>query len=112
MTAPTYLDCCERPELSVLRLLYQSTHDLESLKRCDSCGTYWFYRFHEWTNWATGDDDLTAWHAPLTDDEGARLRDAPDRESMDLSFLEARRSWMSDDEGARRVSGTPGHPWS
>lgn len=95
-----------------MRTLYESTHDQEALQRCTSCGTYWFYRFHERTDWAAGDDDLTTWHTPLTDDEGTRLRDTPDREDMDLSFLGARSSWMADDDGARRVPRAPDHPWS
>lgn len=112
MKAPAYLDCCENPEPTTLRTLYTSSHDLESLQRCASCDAYWFYRFHEWTNWATGEDDLTSWYAPLTEEEGVRLRDTPERADMDLSFLVARPGWMSDDEGARRVTGMPDYPWS
>src|SRR5215813_4969692 len=109
---PDYIDCCQRPELHALRTLYESVHDAESLQHCASCGTYWFYRFHEHVDWSTGVDDLTSWYTALTVDEGARLRDADDRDGEDLSFLTARSSWMDDVDGARRVDGAPDHPWS
>ena len=93
MTTPDYLDCCAHPELVVSRALYESAHDAESLQRCDSCGTYWFYRFHEYVNWSTGEDDLTSWFTALTEDEGERLRDTTDPDGEDLSFLATRASW-------------------
>jgi hypothetical protein len=112
MATPDYLDCCQRPELRVSRVLYQSTHDAESLHQCAACGTYWFYRFHEYVNWSTGEDDLTSWYTPLSVDEGERLRNTTDRDGEDLSFLASRPSWLDDGEGARRVQGTPDRPWS
>lgn len=109
---PDYLDCCRSPELRALRTLYESAHDAESLQQCASCGTFWFYRFHEHVNWSTGVDDLTSWFTALTLDEGERLRDATDCDGVDLSFLTARSSWLDDADGARRVDGAPDHPWS
>jgi hypothetical protein len=109
---PDYIDCCRQPELRGLRVLYESSHDVESLSQCASCETYWFYRFHEYVNWSGGDDELTSWFTPLTEDEGGLLRHATDRGNVDLSFLKTRPSWMDDKDGVRRVNGEPDHPWS
>jgi hypothetical protein len=102
---PREIDCCGHPDLNALRTLYESRHDMESLVQCASCGTYWFYRFHERV-------DLTSWFTPLTEDEGERLRQTTDRDSEDLSFLTTRASWMDDEDGVRSVDGAPDHPWS
>ena len=112
MNTPQYIDCCRRPELSALRTLYESTHDLESLQQCTSCEAYWLYRFHEYTDWSTGNDDLTSWFTLLTSDEGIRILNATGRNEIDLSFLSERSSWMDDSEGVRRVDGAPDHPGS
>jgi hypothetical protein len=109
VSAPDFLDCCAHPDPVALRLLHESSHDLESLQRCAACGGYWFYRFHEWTDWASGTDELTSWWTPLTPDEGERLAGEGDH---DLGFLRGRGSWMSDDAGVRKVDGAPDHPWS
>jgi hypothetical protein len=84
---------------------------MESLQQCASCGTYWFYRCHEYVNWSTGGDDLTSWYTALTGEEGERLR-TTDRDGEDLSFLATRPSWLADDDGVQRVAGAPDHPWS
>ncbi|MCP3798690.1 hypothetical protein NLX83_05400 [Allokutzneria sp. A3M-2-11 16] len=109
MKARSHLDCCQAPALERLRVLDESTHDLEAVMRCTACGSYWFYRFLEYVNWAGGDDDLTSWFAPLTEAEGTNLLEAADRSAMDLSFLTTRASWMDDNEGVRRVPGLPGY---
>jgi hypothetical protein len=109
---PHYIDCCRRPELRVQRTLYEAIHDLEALHRCASCGTYWFYRFHEYVDWAAGDDDLTSWFTALTGEEGERLRNMTDHDAEDLSFLATRSSWRDDKDGVERVDGAPGRPWS
>jgi hypothetical protein len=109
---PTYLDCCDRPDLNGLRVLYQSSHDMESLGRCASCGTYWFYRFHEYVTWSAGGDEVTSWFTRLTEDEGERLRRTTDRDAEDLSYLTTRASWIDDANGVERVTGAPDHPWS
>ena len=109
---PDYIDCCPRPRLHDVRILYESSHDLESLRHCTSCGTYWFYRFHEYVNWYGGEDDLTSWFTPLTKEEGERLLDAAEPGREDLSFLATRASWIDDKDGARLVRGVPDHPWS
>lgn len=106
----SFLDCCHDPQLQALRVLYESTHDLESLQRCTGCGAFWFYRFHEWVNYCGGDDDLTSWYTQLTDDDGRRLLRQGDR--PDLSFLAGCPSWMDDRDGVRRVAGAPTGPRS
>jgi hypothetical protein len=108
---PTYLDCCDRPELNGLRVLYESSHDRESLGQCTSCGTYWFYRFHEYVSWSDG-DDMTSWFTRLTEEEGERLRHTTDPGGEDLSYLTTRASWIDDGDGVKRVDGAPDHPWS
>ncbi|MBW8699539.1 hypothetical protein MBT84_08045 [Streptomyces sp. MBT84] len=112
MNTPDFIDCCRTPELGVVRTLYESHHDMESLQQCASCGTYWFHRFHERIDWTSGDDDLTSWFTALTDEEGARLRIMTEGRNEDLSFLTTRPSWMDDHDGVRRVDGAPDHPWS
>jgi len=86
MQEPTFLDCCDAASLTTVRVLYESNHDLEALKICTSCTTYWFYRFNEYVNWHGGDDDLTSWYTRLSTDEGANLAHA-DRTAVDLAFL-------------------------
>jgi hypothetical protein len=105
-----FLDCCGHADPVALRLLHESRHDLESVQRCAACGGYWFYRFHEWTDWASGQDELTSWWTPLTPAEGERL--AAGEASEELGFLRGRPSWMSDAAGVRRVEGSPDRPWS
>ncbi|NUS74173.1 MAG: hypothetical protein HOQ05_12305 [Corynebacteriales bacterium] len=112
MPTPPYINCCDNAKLDRVRTLYQSNHDVEALLRCATCASFWFYRFHEYTNWSGGDDDLTRWHSPLTAIEGERLRDTNDPTKEDLSFLRERPSWMGDDRGVRWVNGAPDHPFS
>lgn len=108
----SYLDCCAAPQVHTLRTLYESTHDLEALQQCTRCGTYWFYRFHEWVNWSGGEDDLTSWFTPLTAEEGRRLENTDTPNRIDLAFLADRGSWMDDRDGVRRVDHAPTHPYS
>ncbi|GAA3999391.1 hypothetical protein GCM10022247_19590 [Allokutzneria multivorans] len=107
MKVTKHLDCCKAPALERLRVFEQSTHDLEAVMRCTACGSHWFYVFHEYTNWATGDDDLTSFFAPLTEAEGTRLLAATDRAAADLAFLGTRASWMDDNGKVSRVKGLP-----
>lgn len=104
-----YLDCCDQPTLETVRTLYHADHDLEALLRCTHCRTPWFYRFNEYAG--PDGDDLTSWYSRLTDEEAERLQAAQDLTAVDLSFLEARPSWMHDDQGPRQVSGQPSRPW-
>jgi hypothetical protein len=109
---PSYIDCCTEPELAWVRTLYESRHDQESLLRCTGCLTFWFHRFHEYTGWSGGDDDLTSWYSRLTTAEGERLRDAADPSAEDTSYLRTRASWMDHGEGVRPVDGAPPHPFA
>jgi hypothetical protein len=106
-----YLDCCEHPQLEVVRTLYEASHDLEALMRCARCRAPWFYRFHEQVSFA-GPDDLTSWFTRLDDKEAERIRTTEDPAGLDLGFLTTRQSWMHDDRGPRQVPGQPSHPWS
>ena len=99
-----FLDCCSLPELNGLRVVTESRRDLESVARCTACGSYWFYRFHEYG------DDTTSWYTPLSPAEAEQLLTDPG--GVDLAFLKSRPSWMHDDDGVRRVDGAPDHPWS
>lgn len=112
MKKPNYLDCCARPSLQSLRIVYESSHDLESLSQCTSCEGYWFYRFHEYVNWHGGEDDMTSWFTALTKEEGERLFHAAEPRREDLSYLATRASWIDDTDGVRQVRGAPDHPWS
>lgn len=111
MATPSYIDCCTGPALDWVRTLYQSAHDQESLLRCAGCLTFWFHRFHEYTDWSDGSDDLTSWYSRLTAAEGERLRDSTDPSAEDLSFLRTRSSWMDDARGVHRAEGAPDRPF-
>ncbi|GAA3943352.1 hypothetical protein Aau02nite_49580 [Amorphoplanes auranticolor] len=76
-----------------------------------ACGTYWFYRFNEYVNWAGGHDNLTSWYTRLSPAEGATLAHT-DRTTTDLGYLRQRPSWMDDRDGVRVVPGAPDHPAS
>ncbi|TFF98721.1 MAG: hypothetical protein EU547_00590 [Promethearchaeota archaeon] len=104
-----YLDCCDKPSLYTVKVIYESNHDLESLRICRNCGAYWFYRFHEYVSFY-GDDDITVWYSPLTKDEAERIENAEDR--PELSFLKNRESFMEDSQGVKKVKGQPDFPWS
>jgi len=104
-----YLDCCEDPSLINVKKIYESTHDVEILRRCQNCGKYWFFRFHEYVSFH-GDDDITIWHSPLTDEEAKTILNSKER--PDLSFLRNRVSFMEDNEGVRKVKRQPDYPWS
>ena len=103
-------NCCANSDLATIRVLYEESHDFEAHKRCKSCGAYWFYRFHELVNFGGGQDDITTWLSPLTDDEAHIILNSPER--PDLSFLQTRRSIMEDDNGKKWVNYAPDHPWS
>ncbi len=105
-----YLDCCAMPTVVTIKQVYEATHDCEALCQCQNCGTYWFYRFHEYVNFSGGDDDLTVWYSLLTPEQGRLILDSADR--PDLSFLSERPSFMKDDSGVQRVHGQPIYPWS
>ncbi|MFF0493441.1 hypothetical protein ACFYTQ_30855 [Nocardia sp. NPDC004068] len=112
MNSSSFLDCCREPRLVRIRTLSESSHDLAALQRCTSCAAYWLYRFHEYTDWASGVDDLTSWFTRLTDEEGTRILGAAEHEQTDLSFVRRRTSWLNDRDGVRRVKGAPHQPWS
>ncbi|MDI2129639.1 hypothetical protein [Yinghuangia seranimata] len=109
--ANDFLDCCTAASVERVRLFSSGNHGVESLMRCASCGAYWFYRFHEYPDFATGDDDLTSWWSPLTADEGALLHHAERFEGVDLGFLRTRRSWIDDNGAVGKVPGAPDHGW-
>lgn len=107
MRTPSVLDCCGQAELGHVRAVYESVHDLEALLKCESCGTFWFYRFSERVNWDGGPDDQTSWYSPLTDDEAQSVL-----AQGNLVFLLSRPSWMDDNGDLRRVAGAPDRPRS
>ncbi len=98
------LNCCKKPNLETIKAIYESNHDLETLQKCKNCGSYWFYRYHEYK------DDWTVWYSLLTQVEGKKILDAKDK--PDLSFLNDKLSIMEDSEGVKQVKGQPTHPWS
>jgi hypothetical protein len=104
-----YLNCCQKPALLTLKGIYASNHDAEALRRCEGCGAYWFYRYHEYVTF-DGEDDWTVWYSPLSPEEGVGILAAEDR--PDLTFLQERASFMEDREGVRKVPGQPTQPWS
>lgn len=112
MATPSYIDCCAEPGLDWVLTLHQSTHDQETLLRCTACRAFWFHRFHEYADWAGGNDDLTSWYSRLTATEGERLRDSANPSGEDLSFLRTRPSWMDDAQGIHQVEGAPDRPYS
>lgn len=103
-----HLDCCDAPLLVTIRQLYQAYHDEESVKRCETCGCHWYYRFHERVNFA-GDDDWTDLHNRLTPDEARVLLEA---DKPDLAFLKTRRGILKDRAGVREVNSQPTPPRS
>lgn len=105
-----HLDCCGSPRTTRVKTIYSSAHDAEALLQCESCGRYWFYRFHEFVDFSGGDDDITDWYSPLTDEEAAAIISAAERPN--LAFLTTRPSLMIDGEGVQRVAGQPDEPWT
>lgn len=81
-----FLDCCANPQVASIKTLYQESHDSEALCRCQSCGGFWFWRFHEYVAFMDEDDDWTVWYSRLTPEQGNLILEAEIR--PDLSFLE------------------------
>ena len=104
-----YLDCCTQPALETVKSLYDSSHDTEAVRQCQHCQAYWFYRFHEYVSFIT-DDEITVWYSRLTPEEARGIIDAKER--PDLSFQNARPSFVRDHTGVHRTSGQPDHPWA
>ncbi len=104
-----YLSCCRQPALLTVKAISASNHDAEALRRCEGCGAYWFYRYHEHVTF-DGEDDWTVWYSPLSPEEGARILAAEER--PDLTFLQKRACFLEDREGVKQVPGQPAHPWS
>ncbi len=104
-----FLDCCENPILVEIKSIYESTHDRETLCKCKTCGSYWFYRFHEFVTFDRP-DEVTCWYSRLTPDDVDLILNSKKR--PDLSFLSDRPTFMEDDEGVKRVTGQPDYPWS
>ncbi len=103
------LDCCPRPDAESLRVLTHETHDMEAVHRCSTCGTYWFYTWSEYINWAGGDDDVVTYYATLTDDEAHHLLTTDDPPHADRAFLATRQAWCDDNSTVRRVEGIYGY---
>lgn len=104
-----FLDCCAGRQVASIRLLYQGNHDCEALCQCQTCGAYWFYRFHEYVNFAGGDDDQTVWYSRLTPEQGKLILESPERPEM--PFLSHVPSFVKDRDGVRPVTGQPTYPW-
>lgn len=103
-----FLDCCSSAELETVKILLESSHADEIVRRCSACATFWFYRFHEHVDFSGGDDEITIWYTQLTQEEAQRILGATGR--PDLSFLTGKPSFVKDDQGVRRVGGQPTQP--
>ena len=108
MRDESFLDCCANPRLQLVKTIYESSHDDESLHQCQNCGGYWFYRFSEYLSFNNGGDDITVWYSPITTDEAQVIIESESR--PDLSFLRNRPGFMKDDQGVHRTGGQPDRP--
>lgn len=108
MKPEDFLDCCKQPSLQDVLSLTDTPHESEVLRRCQICGGWWFYRFHEYVSFQ-GDDSITQWYTAVTPGEAAAITGAEGR--PDLSFLAKKSSFMMDDQGVSEVEGQPTHPW-
>ena len=91
-----------------MRVLLDSTHESEVLRQCQTCGAWWFYRFHEYVSYDK-DDEITQWYTVVTEEEAATVMRAKER--PDLSFLAKGSGFMIDAQGVQRVDGQPTYPW-
>lgn len=109
MPVEAYLDCCHTPRLETVRSISDSSHDSEELMQCRTCGAYWFYRFHEHVDFSGGDDAITAWYSPVTQEEATQIMQSDQR--PDLTFLQHRPALIEDEHGVRRTIDQPTEPW-
>src|SRR5687768_7551684 len=109
MPVENYLDCCQTPKLALVRTISDTSHHSEDLKRCSSCGGFWFYRFYERVDFSGGDDTITVWYSPVTQQEASQIMQTEGR--PDLRFLSNRPSLIQDERGVRRTGGQPDKPW-
>jgi hypothetical protein len=100
----SYLNCCLRPMLLTVKGLSASNHDTEALRRCEGCGAYWIYRYHEYVTF-DAEDDWTVWYSLLSPEEGERVLEGEER--PDLTFIRDRPSFMEDRQGVKQVPGSP-----
>ena len=42
-----FLDCCAAPNLETVKPIEMLYHDVELVRQCRSCHSYWFYKFQE-----------------------------------------------------------------
>jgi hypothetical protein len=97
-------DCCERPDLEMVKSFRKTAHDVESVCRCRSCGRHWYYRMHEF---ATRDEqfDRRIWYASLTEEEVSVVLTCEGQ--VDVSFLWEKPGVLQDDEGIKRLPKKP-----
>jgi hypothetical protein len=103
-----HLDCCEAPKLVLVKILLDESHNDEMLMQCERCRQFWIKRFYERVDFVGGNDEITVWYSPVSDDEAQQIQQAQGR--PDFSFLSERRSFMEDKDGIRVVAGQPTEP--
>jgi hypothetical protein len=44
--------------LSTIKTYYEDSHDILKLMKCNKCGAFWLYEFHEWVDYNEGNDEI------------------------------------------------------
>jgi len=104
-----YLDCCAMPNTVTIKTMYDESHNTECLCRCQNCGAYWFWRWHETINFSGGDDDLTVWYSRLTPEQGRLILEAKER--PELKFLSDAPTFIENRGVVRQTTGQPTGPF-
>jgi len=105
MAIVEFLNCCPNPDIKTIKSVFEGAHDEEALKKCNHCGVYWFFRFHEY--W----DDYTTWHTKITDEEAETILQNQDRRKLNLAYLCKRESIRWEDGEVTVTKGQPGDPF-
>jgi acetyl-CoA carboxylase beta subunit len=66
-------DCCESPELELVRRVYEPPGPEREVRRCVNCGTFWRFDAEERMNFSGDGDDYREWYTRLTPVEAAEL---------------------------------------
>jgi len=101
------LDCCQTPDIEIVKVVLNTNRETESLCQCVGCGQYWFHRFLEIMKFE-GPDDQTTWYSRITVNEAEAI--IANEERPDLTFLLTKPSIMKNNNVIQSVSGQPDKP--
>ena len=103
--ASEYVDCCENPSLEKVKVFLSTDYDIVAIRRCRSCGCYWYYWIKERTFSDADTYDRSIWYVRLNPEEANVLADAS--AAPELSLFKDRPGLLKDSDGMNAIRGIP-----